>query len=136
MFSLRSLLVVAVAALALCVPAFAADADGKSPGATMISHDVYFTLKDKSPESKAKLVALCKKHLTGHDGTVFFAAGVLADDLKRDVNDLDFDVALHIVFADKAAHDKYQTAPRHLEFIKEGKDGWAKVRVFDSYVGK
>lgn len=113
----------------------ATKASAASPGDKMVSHDVFFTLKEKTPENKAKLVALAKKYLTGHDGEVFFSAGVLAEDFKREVNDQEFDVALHITFTDKAACDKYATAPRHLEFIKEGKDLWAKVRVFDSYVG-
>lgn len=100
----------------------------------MLSHDVYFSLKDNSPEARAKLVAACKKYLTGHEGEVFFAAGVLAEDLKREVNDTSFDVALHIVFKDLASHDKYQVAKRHDQFIAENKDNWKKVRVFDSYV--
>ncbi len=33
-----------------------------------------------------------------------------------------FDVALHLVFANKQAHDTYHTHPRHLKFIKENKD--------------
>src|SRR5438105_2129115 len=65
---------------------------------TMLSHDVYFSLKDNSPAAKQKLVDACKKYLTGHEGEVFFAAGVLAESLKREVNDVNFDVALHIVF--------------------------------------
>jgi hypothetical protein len=43
-------------------------------------------------------------------------------------------VALHIYFKDQAAHDKYQDAPRHKQFIDENKDNWKKVRVFDSVV--
>jgi stress responsive alpha/beta barrel protein len=105
-------------------------------GGSMVGHMVYFSLKDNSGTAKEKLVAACKKYLSGHPGTVFFAAGTLAEDLKREVNDRDFDVALHVVFADKKAHDDYQTAPRHLEFIKENRDNWKKVRVFDSYVSK
>jgi hypothetical protein len=101
---------------------------------TMLSHDVYFSLKDTSPEAKKKLVAACKKYLSGHEGEVFFAAGVLAESLKREVNDTQFDVALHIVFKDIAAHDKYQDAKRHHQFIDENKDNWKKVRVFDSVV--
>lgn len=137
MFALRLMFVAAVAVLLVSTLGEAAEpaAKGVSAGDKMVSHDVFFSLKEKTPANQAKLVALCKKYLTGHEGEVFFSAGVLAEDLKREVNDVDFDVALHIVFADKAAHDKYQTAPRHLEFIKEGKDLWGKVRVFDSYVG-
>ena len=102
---------------------------GKGP---MIVHNVYFSLKDNSAAAKEKLVAACKKHLTKHAGEVFFAAGTLAADLDRPVNDRDFDVALHIVFQDRKAHDQYQDAPRHQQFIDENKDNWKKVRVFDS----
>lgn len=106
----------------------------QTKGSKMLSHDVYFSLKDSSPEAKKRLVAACKKYLTGHDGEVFFAAGVLVESLKREVNDVNFDVALHIVFKDMDAHDKYQTAKRHQQFIDENKDTWKKVRVFDSFV--
>ncbi len=102
----------------------------------LLAHNVFFTLKDRSPAARQKLVAACKKYLTGHPGTVFFAAGTLAEGLDRPVNDRDFDVGLHVIFVDQAAHDAYQVAPRHLEFVKEGKDTWAKVRVFDSVVGQ
>ena len=102
-------------------------------GDRMISHDVYFTLKDNSPEAKRKLIDACKKYLTGHEGEVFFSAGALVESLKREVNDRDWDVALHITFKDIASHDKYQDAPRHNQFIDENKSNWKKVRVFDSY---
>jgi hypothetical protein len=102
----------------------------------MLSHDVYFSLKASTPEAKKKLVDACKKYLSQHPGEVFFAAGPRAEGLMRDVNDLDFDVALHIVFRDMASHDKYQDAERHKQFIAENKDGWKKVRVFDSVVEK
>jgi hypothetical protein len=105
-------------------------------GGSMIAHNVFFTLKDNAPAAKKKLVDACKKYLTKHPGEVFFAAGTLAEDLDRPVNDRDFDVGLHIVFKDKASHDKYQDAKRHKEFIEENKDNWKKVRVFDSVVGK
>ena len=102
----------------------------------MVSHDVFFSLKDATAENKKTLVEACHKYLKGHPGEAFFSAGVLAEDLKRPVNDLNFDVALHIVFNDKAGQDKYQDAPRHLEFIEKNKSLWKSVRVFDSYVSK
>jgi hypothetical protein len=58
----------------------------------------------------------------------------LAEDLARDVNIRDFDVFLLVVFKNKAAHDKYQTDPRHLKFVEEFKETWDNVRVFDSYL--
>lgn len=105
-------------------------AAGKEP---LLVHNVYFTLKDDSAEAQQKLIAACHKYLTGHDGTVFFGAGPLAGELKREVNDRDFHVGLLVVFENKAAHDKYQAHERHLKFIEENKPNWKKVRVFDSY---
>ena len=99
-----------------------------------LAHMVYFKLKDNSSDAKQQLVDACHEYLSKHEGTVYYSAGVLAEDLKRSVNDLDFDVSLNLVFRDKAAHDKYQSHPRHLKFIEENKDTWAKVRVFDSYL--
>ncbi|WP_406699815.1 Dabb family protein [Singulisphaera sp. Ch08] len=100
----------------------------------MLAHNVYFTLKDKSASSRDNLVAACKKYLVAHPGVVFFACGTLQEELDRPVNDRDFDVALHVVFDSKASHDLYQEAPDHLTFIAENREGWAKVRVFDSEV--
>jgi quinol monooxygenase YgiN len=115
---------------------FAAGASGAAPAESssqMLVHNVYFTLKDPSPEAQQKLVAACHKYLSSHPGTVYYAAGTLVEELKREVNDRDFHVGLHLVFKDKAAHDKYQDAPQHLKFIEENKATWKKVRVFDSY---
>lgn len=100
----------------------------------MIAHNVFFTLEDSSSEAVAELVADCKTYLADHDGTVFFAVGALAAGYERPVNDLEFDVALHSVFESRAAHDAYQVAPRHLEFIERRKANWKSVRVFDSEV--
>ncbi len=103
----------------------------ESGGDTMLAHCVFFTLADNSPEACEALVAACRERLSGHSGTVFFAAGTLAD-LDRPVNDCDFDVALQVVFDSRASHDRYQTAEQHLKFIEENKANWANVRVFDS----
>jgi stress responsive alpha/beta barrel protein len=116
----------AVCLLALVAPAARAE--------TALAHDVYFSLNDASPKAKDELVAACKKYLTGHDGTVYFSVGTLAAELNRPVNDRDFDVALHVYFKDRAAHDRYQDAPRHKQFIAEQQSNWKKVRVFDSTV--
>jgi len=101
-----------------------------------IAHMVYFTLKDNSPDAKGKLVDACKKYLTKHTGEVFFRAGTRGTDFNRQVNDVDFDVSLLIIFQNVEAHDRYNDAPRHKQFIGENKDNWKKVRVFDSVVSK
>ncbi len=134
---LRTLLFASVAVIGLAGHALlpsVSPSHAQQKESNMLSHDVYFSLKDNSPEAKKKLVAACKKYLSGHQGEVFFAAGTLAESLKREVNDVQFDVALHIVFKDMASHDKYQEAKRHQQFIDENKDNWKKVRVFDSIV--
>jgi hypothetical protein len=125
--------VLAVSVIATMGSLYAMSTATNAPDA-QVGHIVFFSLKDGSEAGRAKLIAACDKYLSGHDGVVYYSAGVIGDDFKRDVNDRDFDVALHVVFANKAAHDKYQVAPRHEEFIKEAKSGWEKVRVFDSYI--
>ena len=101
---------------------------------TRVLHSVYFALGDPSPERTADLVSACHKYLNCQPGILFFAAGPLAAGLDRPVNDRDWQVALHILFIDMAAHDQYQTDPTHLQFIAEQKQHWAKVRVFDALV--
>lgn len=99
----------------------------------MLAHNVFFSLHDSTPAARAKLVEGCHQYLADHPGTAFFAAGTLSD-LDRPVNDRDFDVALHVIFVDRAAHDAYQVAEKHQKFIAEHKPTWKKVRVFDSDV--
>jgi DNA-binding LacI/PurR family transcriptional regulator len=100
----------------------------------MLSHDVFFTLKDSSPEACQALVDACHRHLGVIDGIHFFTAGTRETSFDRDVNDAGFHVALHVVFPDQATHDAYQTAPTHADFITECEANWAQVRVFDSVV--
>ncbi len=105
-----------------------------APPGPSVMHSVFFTLKESSPEAKARLVEACKKYLTDHPGTRHFFVGTRAEDFNRSVNDVAFDVALHIVFESRQAHDRYQTAERHLAFIEENRDTWKNVRVFDAYL--
>lgn len=46
----------------------------------------------------------------------------------------DFDVALHLVFEDKEAEQRYLEHPRHERFVEENREHFALVRVFDSYL--
>ena len=99
-----------------------------------LAHAVYFKLKDSSPKGREKFVASCDKYLTGHRGAVSYTIGTVAEDVKEPVSDHDFDVALHVVFEDKAMLAEYLKSERHTKFVDENKAGFAKVRVFDSYV--
>jgi hypothetical protein len=99
-----------------------------------IGHMVFFELKDKSAESKKKLVDACYKYLKDHDGVLYFSAGPRAEDAKEPVSATDWDVALHIVFKDKASLDKYIPHPNHKKFVDENKASWKGVKVYDSHL--
>lgn len=99
----------------------------------VLTHDVFFVLADDKPETQEKLIAACHKYLTGHPGTIWFSAGPRAKEMEGEVNDRDFDVALHLVFKNKAALEAYAKSERHDQFLAEAKSLWSKVRVFDSY---
>lgn len=103
-------------------------------GSRLISHDVFFTLVDDSPEACAKLVDECQTKLADLPGIVFFAAGTRAADRVADVNDLDYHVSLHVYFEGAEAYDAYLPAPSHLAFVEANKANWSRVRVFDSRV--
>ena len=136
MFKKRTTLILGGSLVAMAVGL----AGSLSVGATrladgpQVAHMVYFKLKESSGANRAKLAAACKLFLSGHEGTVSFAAGTLAGDLNGPFNDHDFDVSLHLVFVNKAALDKYHEHMRHQKFLEENKDTWEKVRVFDSYL--
>ncbi|AMV30616.1 Stress responsive A/B Barrel Domain protein [Pirellula sp. SH-Sr6A] len=97
-----------------------------------LAHMVYFTLNDPTDANVQQLVDACKKYLDDHPGVVYFSVGTLNNDLARPVNDHGYQVALNVVFASREAHDQYQVAERHLQFIAEQKPNWKQVRVFDS----
>ena len=98
----------------------------------MIAHNVYFTLFDNSAAARQTLLAACWKYLSIHPGIVYFACGTLAEDHVRSVNDRDWDVGLHVVFVDKAAHDYYHDHPTHQQFVAESESNWKASRVFDT----
>lgn len=102
--------------------------------AKKLAHNVFFTLKEDTPQNRQRLVDACYKYLKDHPGVVYFGAGTLVEELDRPVNDRAFQVGLHVVFDSRQSHDRYQTAETHLKFIEENKSTWEKVRVFDTYV--
>jgi hypothetical protein len=100
----------------------------------MFGHCVYFTLKDPGETAVKTLVDQCHQYLAPISGIVFYAAGPLAEEMHRPVNDRQFHVALHVVFTDKAAADAYQAHPEHQVFIDRNSANWDQVRVFDAHV--
>jgi hypothetical protein len=50
----------------------------------------------------------------------------------RAVTDRSFDIALTVLFMDRAAHDAYQVHPVHLAFVERNSGSWVRVQVYDS----
>ena len=99
----------------------------------MIAHNVYFTLHDNSPAAVQALIEDCHRYLAPMPGIVFYAAGTPLD-AEPAASDRGYDVALHVVFQDRAALDAYMTAPRHVELIEKHESNWKDVQAFDSCV--
>lgn len=99
---------------------------------TLVVHDVYFDAADDSPAAVDALVEGCHEYLADLPGIVHFSAGRRMEGRTGGVNDLDYDVSLHVWFEDEAAYDVYSDHPRHLAFIEAFRSNWGGVRVFDS----
>ncbi|MCG8447988.1 MAG: Dabb family protein [Pirellulales bacterium] len=99
-----------------------------------LAHMVYFSLKDCDEAMQAAFVAACKKYLSDHPGVVHFSVGTRAQGYDRPVNDADHDVAVHLVFASEADHDRYQASERHQQFLAEQSKNWSQVRIFDALI--
>jgi hypothetical protein len=99
-----------------------------------LAHDVYFDLVDDSPAACDVLVEACWE-LADLEGIRFFASGTRAKSIDHGVNDLGYDVSLHVFFIDEAAYDAYLIHPKHLKLVEDHLKSWASVRVFDSFVG-
>lgn len=108
--------------------AMAADADKSGK---LVVHNVYFTLNESNAANRQKLIDACKKYLVHHPGVIYFAVGTVSD-LSRPVNDRDWDIGLHVIFQDRAAHDQYQPSAPHVKFIEDNRASWKQVRVFDT----
>ena len=120
--------------LAACSNAAEQDVNTKDITSPQLNHTVFFDLKDDNEAAVQALVEGCYKYLAPHDGIVYFSAGPRHKEYKREVNDLDFDVAITIVFESTQAQDAYQVTTPHKQFITEFENNWERVRVFDSRV--
>ena len=125
-------------ALFALVASFALDAVARLAGRAepQLAHMVFFALKDHSKESRERFIASCDKYLSNHEGTVYYSVGTIAEDkdVEEPVSVKDFDVALHVVFENKAAKAKYLASERHKQFVDENRESFAGVRVFDSFL--
>lgn len=94
-------------------------------------HHVYFWLKrPASNDDKEQLIEGLKKLSTASSIQSFHIGTAAAT--SRDVIDGSYALSWLLIFADKAAQDKYQTDPIHLQFVKDCAHLWEKVVVYDS----
>jgi hypothetical protein len=105
----------------------------RQPAGPRLSHDVYFTLKDNTPEMRAALVRDCLG-LRSLNGVLALWVGPRAEEFDRPTNDHEFDMALHVLFRDRAAHDLYQVSTAHQALLSTWMERFESVRVFDSWV--
>ena len=100
----------------------------------MITHDVYFQLKDRSEESveafAKETVALMEKSR----GLATWQVTVRDPEAGANNSDKDYDVQARMLFRNVAALKEYIPADYHQNWVGEQKDKWESVRVFDSKV--
>ena len=86
--------------------------------AAMFSHVVIFWTQPDIPNATEQLLAGAEKYLKPCPGVLHYHCGQMAGS-HRDVVDQSYQVALNLVFEDRAAQDAYQTHPLHVEFVEK-----------------
>ena len=98
-------------------------------------HDTYFGLADRRPKTREVFLSSLQRYLSParHRGMVEFRLSCRAVEMKRRVNDREFDVLMHMVFEDLEAYNKYRESDPHNEWIDLYGSLSSDRRVFDSY---
>lgn len=96
----------------------------------MFSHVVIFWTDPANSRATDQLIAGCHEYLRPIPGVIQFHVGKMVGS-HREVVDQTYQVALNLIFPDKAAQDAYQIHPRHLEFVEKNRQYWKRVVVYD-----
>ncbi|MFM7182054.1 MAG: Dabb family protein [Verrucomicrobiales bacterium] len=97
----------------------------------MLTHTVLFWLKpETTPERRAQFESDLRV-LLRIPGSTRAIIGKPSTTEQRPVVDHSYDYALELDFDDLAAHDFYQDAAEHHDFIAKSREIWAQVRVYD-----
>ena len=99
-----------------------------------LMHSTYFRLIDRSQTSCEAYIAACTRYLSTSKGIAGFWVGQLGEDFRRPVNDLGFDVAMHIELESYEAWLAYNDDPDHERFVQAVGDLAESRRVFDFYL--
>lgn len=96
-------------------------------------HSIYFSLTTNTPEARTAFTQICLKYLADHPGVRAFAIGELAD-MKREVSVVNYDIAMNILWKNKASYDAYLASPSHDAFFPATAGMIQATQVFDSYL--
>jgi hypothetical protein len=97
----------------------------------MFSHVVIFWTDPANPKAAEELIEGANKYLKPIPGVLHYHVGRMVPS-HRPVVDQSYQVALNLVFADKASQDDYQIHPLHVDFVeKVFKRVCTKVVVYD-----
>jgi hypothetical protein len=99
--------------------------------AAMFSHVVVFWTDPAQPDAADQMLAGCHRYLKDIPGVLHFHAGKMVGS-PRPVVEKSYQVALNLIFQDKAAQDAYQVHPQHVAFVeKVFKPLGKKVVIYD-----
>ena len=97
----------------------------------MLSHVVIFWTRPEIPNAADALIAGAEKYLRPIPLAQSFHVGRMIPS-HRAVVDQSYLVAIHLLFADKAAEEAYQVHPLHLDFVeKVFKPNCQRATIFD-----
>lgn len=84
----------------------------------MFSHIVIFWTDPSQRNAADEVVAAANRLLKNIPGVLQFHAGRMVPS-ARPVVEQSYQVALNLIFLDRAAEQAYQTHPQHLEFVEK-----------------
>ena len=96
----------------------------------MFSHIVIFWTRTDDPAAADRLLAGAQEYLANIPGVLSFHVGKPVPS-PRAVVESSYQVALNLVFANKADQDAYQIHPSHLAFVEALSPLWQRVAVYD-----
>ena len=96
----------------------------------MFIHIVFFWLNHPETQSDRDALRAGLESLKRIEHMSAAYVGTPAE-TRRPVIDHSYDFSLTFVFADKAAHDAYQTHPVHLSFVETCSHLWERVKIYD-----
>ncbi len=127
----RSLLV--LASLVVLLPQCTTGPGAALPDGRLV-HDVFFRLADPSEANIAGLIRACES-LREVPTVLDLATGARHPEMTREVNQTDYHVGLHVVFADRAGLEAYIVHPVHQALLQQYAEHFENVRVFDYTTG-